>query len=145
MTVFADTSALVKLYAYEDGCEQVGVAEPLIISQIARVEVPAALWRKHRMGEIEAADVRVLLDSFKADYSGTEHTPARFARVLVNVEVLEDAARLVGVHGLRTYDGVQLTCARAVRMIAPECANFAAFDKHLRDAAAREKFTLLPA
>lgn len=145
MTVFADTSALLKLYVEEDECERVRAAEPLIVSQLARVEVPAALWRKHRMGEIEAAHVRVLLDGFKADYSGTEHTAARFVRVLVNVEVLEDAARLVGVHGLRAYDGVQLACARAVRTVAPECTDFAAFDKQLRDAAAREEFALLPA
>lgn len=145
MTVFADTSALVKLYADEDGSDVVEAAGTLVISQLARVEVPAVLWRKQRMGEIGAADVRVLLDGFKSDYAGTQHGPARFVRVIVNAEVLDQAARLVGRHGLRAYDGVQLASACAARTAAPECATFAAFDKQLREAAAREEFTLLPA
>jgi hypothetical protein len=49
--VFADPSAIVKLYADEVGAEAVRAAAPTIISQLARVEVPTALWRKHRMGE----------------------------------------------------------------------------------------------
>lgn len=143
MTVFADTSALVKLYADERGSDLVEAAEPLAISQLARVEVPAALWRKHRMGELAADDVRVLLDAFKADYSGTADGPERFARVVVNAEVLEDAARLVGLHGLRAYDAVQLASACAARAAAPGCDTFAAFDKHLREAATREEFAIL--
>lgn len=144
MTVFADTSALVKLYAYEDGSEAVEAAGPLVISQLARVEVPAALWRKQRMGELEAAETRILLDGFTADYSGTQDGPARFVSVIVNAEILTQAARLVGLHGLRAYDGIQLSSARAARAAAPECATFAAFDKQLREAAAREEFILLP-
>ena len=40
---FADSSALVKLYADELGADMVRALSPLIISQLARVEVPAAL------------------------------------------------------------------------------------------------------
>lgn len=57
--VFADSSALVKLYADELGVDVVRAVPSLIISQLARVEVPAALWRKHRLGELSAADTSV--------------------------------------------------------------------------------------
>ncbi len=46
MSVFADSSALVKLYADESDHELVRRIDVLIVSQVARVEVPAALWRK---------------------------------------------------------------------------------------------------
>lgn len=65
MTVaaFADSSAVVKLYAEEPGADLVRDLPLLVVSQAARVEVPAALWRKHRMGELPAADAAVQLAS----------------------------------------------------------------------------------
>jgi hypothetical protein len=58
VSVFADSSALVKLYADEPGHEQVRNPGLLLVSQLARVEVPAAIWRKHRMGELSPDDSR---------------------------------------------------------------------------------------
>lgn len=58
--------------------------------------------------------------------------------------VLEAAARLCAVHGLRAYDAVQLASALAVRDAVPECRTFAAFDRQLRAAAAAEGFTPAP-
>jgi len=45
---FLDSSALVKRYADEPGADLVRSLSPCVVSAIARVEVPAALWRKHR-------------------------------------------------------------------------------------------------
>ncbi len=59
--------------------------------------------------------------------------------------VLEGAARLCAVHGLRAYDAVQLACASVARDAVPECQTFPAFDRHLRGAAAAEGFSLVPA
>ena len=56
MTVFADTSAVVKRYAEESGSEQVRGQGTVVVSALARVEVVAALWRKHRMGELTVED-----------------------------------------------------------------------------------------
>lgn len=144
MSVFADSSALVKLYADEARHEEVRSLAPLVISQVARVEVPAAVWRKHRRNELSAQDGAVLVAAFEADYSGTEEDPPRFAVVAATAAVLDDAARLTGVHGLRAYDAIQLAAARAARNADDGCADFAAFDGALRDAAAAEGFALQP-
>lgn len=115
--VFADSSALVKLYADEQDCAAVRKLSHLVVSQLARVEVPAALWRKHRMGELAATDTGVLVADFEADYFGDMNEPPRFSVVAVTVEIVDAAARLVGVHGLRTYDGMQLASALSVVLI----------------------------
>ena len=144
MTVFADSSALVKLYADEPGHEPVRALSRLVVPQLARVEVPSAIWRKQRLGELDAGAARVLTSAFEADWSGTEEEPPRFSAVSATVAVLDGAARLCAVHGLRAYDAVQLACALAARDALPECHTVVAFDRQLRAAAAAEGFTLLP-
>ena len=144
MTVFADSSALVKLYADEPGHERIREVSNLVISQLARVEVPSALWRKQRLGELDADAARLLTSAFEADWSGTEEEPPRFSVVTPTVAVLDGAARLCAVHGLRAHDAVQLASALAVRDAVPECQTFAAFDRQLRAAAAAEGFTPAP-
>jgi uncharacterized protein len=143
--VFADSSAVVKLYADESGAEAVRSIPLLVVCQLARVEVPAALWRKHRVEELSATDTGVLVSAFEADYFGTEDEPARFVVVGVTPPVLDRAARLAGVHGLRAYDAVQLASACAVSGATPEGVPFVAFDKSLTAAAASEGLTLHPA
>ena len=145
MTVFADSSALVKLYADEPGHERVRELPTLVVSQLARVEVPSAIWRKQRLGELDSGAARLLTSAFEADWSGTEEERPRFSVVTPTVAVLEGAARLCAVHGLRAYDAVQLACASAARDAIPECRTVAAFDRRLRDAAAAEGFSLVPA
>ena len=141
MSVFADSSAIVKLYADEEGHERVRTLDAMVVSAIARVEVPAALWRKNRMGELNARDARTLVRAFEHDLAST--TGPLVALPLTN-EILERAAELTATHGLRAYDAVQLASARAARLIEPECSTFAAFDGGLSEAAAREGFALLP-
>ena len=141
--VFADSSAVAKLYADEPGADDVRQAPHFVVSQLARVEVPAALWRKHRMGEITAADTAVLVGAFEADYFGTPDAPPRFLVLAVTADVLENAARLVGVHGLRAYDGVQLASAITARTAVGEGVAMASFDKALSAAAAAERLDLL--
>lgn len=145
MSVFADTSAVVKLYAVEHGSDvMLGVTGPIMVSQLTRVEVPAALWRKQRMGELGVEDTRILVSAFEADYFGVPEGPSRFVPVTVAAQVLEEAVRLTAVHGLRAYDAVQLASGKAIRSLHPGCSAFAAFDKNLRGAAAMEGFSLLP-
>ena len=144
MTVFADSSALVKLYADEPGHERVRELSTLVVSQLARVEVPSAIWHKQRLGELDAGTARLLTSAFEADWAGTEEEPPRFSAVTATAAVLKSAARLCAVHGLRAYDAVQMACALAARDVVPECRTFAAFDRHLRAAAAAEGFDLVP-
>jgi predicted nucleic acid-binding protein len=143
MSTFADSSAIVKLYADESGREHVTSLELLVISQLARVEVPAAIWRKQRMGELSPADARLLADEFEADYFGTPDSEPRFAAVLPTAALLDEAARMVAVHGLRAYDAVQLSSGRAARAADPECTTFAVCDSDLRIAALAEGFQVV--
>ncbi|GAB3481938.1 type II toxin-antitoxin system VapC family toxin [Amycolatopsis cihanbeyliensis] len=140
MSTFADSSALVKLYVPEEGYERVRALPALVVSTLARVEVPSAIWRKRRAGLLSAPDANLLIAAFEADYYGTREEPPRFPAVEASPLVLETAARLTGIHGLRAYDAVQLATAQLVASADPECRQFAVFDKALRDAAAGEGF-----
>ena len=144
MSTFADSSALVKLYADEDGHEYIRELVSVAVAQLARVEVPAALWRKQRMGELSAEDASLLTADFEADYFGADSEPPRFAAVAATGRVFDEAARLCASRGLRAYDAVQLSSALAVRRADRSCVAFAAFDRPLRTAAAAEGFQLVP-
>ncbi|MBX7430575.1 type II toxin-antitoxin system VapC family toxin [Mycobacterium sp. Y57] len=139
--VFADSSALVKLYADEQDADGVRTLSPLLVSQLARVEVPAALWRKHRADEIAASHVAILVAEFEADYFGDIGTPPRFSVIAVTAGLIDAAAHLVGVHGLRAFDAVQLASALAVADAVPDGVQFLAFDRALNTAAAAEGLT----
>lgn len=139
MTVFADSSALVKRYADEPGADAVRALPFLVVSALARVEVPAALWRKTRTGELPREDAGQLSAAFAADYADADLMVAVAARG----PVLDDAARLVAVHTLRAYDAVQLASARAAREADDQIDGFACFDAGLREAAAAEGFALV--
>ncbi|WP_028935507.1 type II toxin-antitoxin system VapC family toxin [Pseudonocardia spinosispora] len=143
MRSFADSSALVKLYADEPGHEMVRDLAQIIVAQVARVEVPAALWRKRRTGELFSEQAALLVAEFEADWFGVEESPRRFEVVRMTALIVEDAARLTGIHNLRAYDAVQLATARAVRTADPDMVQVVVFDKTLRDAAAVEGFTTL--
>ncbi len=72
MSVFADSSALVKRYAKEEGQNLVRQIPVLVISHLARVEVPSAFWRKQRMGQLSNRQAAVLVSLFENDYYDTE-------------------------------------------------------------------------
>lgn len=143
--VFADSSAVVKLYADEQGTDDVRTAPgPLVVSHLARVEVPAALWRKVRMGELDAPDAHLLTRAFKADFAGAPGDEPRFGVVALAHRVLDEAARLVPLHGLRAADAIQLASAIEARRAVPDCATVVCYDTDLRRAAAAEGFALTP-
>ena len=144
MTVFADPSAIVKLYVDENGHEDVRAHATLAVAQIARVEVPAAFWRKVRLGELDPVDAGVLIRDFEADYYGTAAEPPRFAVMAVTVPILDDAATLCARHPLRGFDAIQLASALAVRQIDAGITTMAVFDVALRTAAAAEGLALSP-
>jgi len=116
----------------------------MVISCLARVEVPAAIWRKHRIGELTAGDVGALIADFEVDYHGSAQEPERFAVVCMPPVILDEAARQVAAHGLRAYDAIQLASGVAARRADPDCLGFACFDEELRAAAAAEGFQLVP-
>jgi hypothetical protein len=70
--------------------------------------------------------------------------PDRERTVALSPGLLESAARMTGVHGLRAHDAVQLASACAVQEADPECDRFAYFGASLRRAAAAEGFSIVP-
>lgn len=143
MTPFADASALVKLYADEGDHEAVRSLRDVVVAEVSRVEVVAALWRKARVGEVSVEDAALLVRRFVADYEGTATQAPRFRAVVTSGTLVREAARLCAVHPLRAYDAVQLAGALAVAAQG-EAVSMVAFDRQLRSAAAREGLDLLP-
>ena len=145
MTTFCDASAIVKRYVDEPGREHVvGLEERLVVSDLSVVEVPCAIWRKHRAGELSAPDASVLVSAFDYDLRGGTYQPPRYAAVQLRPEVLARAAALLPRHDLRTGDAIQLASAVAARASLEFCDTFATFDRRLRSAAVAEGFALLP-
>jgi predicted nucleic acid-binding protein len=136
VTAFADSSALVKLYADEDGSDAVRGESALVVCALARVEVPAALWRKHRTGHLDAEEAAALASDFEADYRGTEYGAPRFGVVRVTARLLDKAAAFPALNDLRAQDAVQLAAALAADAADPDLTEFLCFDARLRVAAA---------
>jgi predicted nucleic acid-binding protein len=144
VTVFFDASALVKLYVWESDTDAVPTVDvPAMISELTRVELPSAFWRKHRLGQLSANVAARLSNEFAADYYGEGGEP-RFAVMRISDVTVSMAARLVARVDLRAGDAIQLASALVAREVGREVTAFAAFDTRLRDAAAVEGFTLVP-
>jgi predicted nucleic acid-binding protein len=116
----------------------------MVVSCLARVEVPAAIWRKSRSGELDAADAAILTAEFEADFYGDGAGDSRFIAIGLPDHLLVDAAAMAASRGLRAYDSVQLASARAARAADPGCGAFACYDRELRNAAAADGFALVP-
>lgn len=143
MSVFLDSSALVKRYADEPGAELIRSVGTGVACAIARVEVPAAIWRKHRIGELDAQAAATLVELFEWEWLGDGANGPLFVVVAVTDAVLDEAARECARHGLRPCDALQLAAALAARAAAPEIERFACFDRQLADAARLEGFALV--
>jgi len=129
----------------EAGHDAVRLLSDLAVGQMARVEVPAAFWRKHRRGELDATDAAVLTSAFEADYYGTFDERPRFVVVGATPAILDEAATLCARHPLRGFDAIQLASALAVRELEAGVTTMVAYDRTLRAAAAAEGLAVLPA
>lgn len=139
MTVFADASALVKRYADEVHSERVRAAGVLAVSVLSRAEVASALWRKHRMGELDLVSAQLLLAAFAWDWaSGDDLVPAA-----ITAAVVEDAVDLLASFDLRAADAIQLSTALAVAAEQPGGIVFACYDDRLSRAAEAAGLRLL--
>ncbi len=134
----------MKLYADEHGHRAIRALDMLVVSAIARVEVPSALWRKARTGELQDAAASVLVSAFELDFHGDPDVDSRFTSVSLTEHVLIVAAEEAARHALRAYGAVQLASALAVRETDPRCSHFACFDAELRRAASRAGFVITP-
>ncbi len=117
MILYLDTSALVKLYAVEEGRETVerAVEEAgrIVTSAVAYAEARAALARKLREGVFSEGEHREAVAALDEDW-----------RTLEVLSVTENVARLAGDlaerHALRGFDAVHLASALLVRAASRE-------------------------
>lgn len=139
MTIYVDSSALVKRYALEEWSERVEdlvVAHRFATARFSLVEIASALARKTREGQLEPMARDRLFKMLGADIS-------RAILVEMNSEVTREAQRLLFDHVLRAGDSVQLASAKWLRDKVPSIETFVCFDERLSRAARGEGFTVL--
>jgi len=105
VTVYFDSSVLVKLYLDEPDSEDVEAraraATLIATSSIAYAEVCAAFARCRRDGRLSDVEYRRVLRQFDSDWSS-------FLTVDVNDALVRSAGALAGQHVLRGADAIQL-------------------------------------
>jgi predicted nucleic acid-binding protein len=136
-----DSSALVKLYADEEGAAEArSWSEAIVVSALSLTEVLAAVWGKVRAGELEDEQAATLDRAFIADVRA-----GRFAVLPLADAVVARSVACVRRHWLRGADALQLATALIAREEDPTVTTMAVFDRRLRNAASAEGLSLLPA
>lgn len=134
MILYADTSALIKLYVAEPGSAEVRLAVRRSVAvcshAIAYVEMRAAFARAARMGRLASARLNRLVNEFERDWQ-------TLRRVRADTPLLRRAGALAEAEGLRAYDAIHLAAAeRAAYVLGGAPFSFLAFDANLNRAAA---------
>ena len=140
MTLYLDTSSLVKLYldeAHSDSVhEWMRMARMAATSPVAYPEMLSALARRHREGLLNDEGFQRARAAFRSQWSG-------FALMDLN-ETL--AGELAITHALRALDAIHLAAAVALlRHVDAAPVVFTAFDVRLARAARAEGFRVLDA
>jgi uncharacterized protein len=133
LTLYLDTSSLVKLYVTEPDSELVrslvDSAAVVATSSIAYTETRAALARRRREGALRPADFTAAKRAFEADWPN-------YLAVEVTSGLCRYAGDLAERYRLRAYDSVHLAAyAEVARHAGPAETRFSSFDKALTRAA----------
>ncbi len=135
MTRFFDASALVKRYVEEPGTDAMRALTrrrgELAASRVSAVEVPAALARRAREGDLAMESARKQSRRFLAEL-------VDMRIVEIRPPVVERAAALVWRHPLRAYDALQLASALHLAQATGLALTFVCADSRLRESAQRE-------
>jgi predicted nucleic acid-binding protein len=140
VTLYLDTSSLVKLYVTEAGSDTVrqlvGDAMVVATSVVAYAETRAALARLRREGGLSAAKLSSVKREFEGDW------PA-----YLTIEVTDSLSRLAGDlaerYGLRGFDSIHLASfADVARQAGVRETRFSSFDGRLTQAVRKLARTL---
>lgn len=135
MIHFLDSSALVKRYIEETGSDLVALLfrgrKVLAVSRLAEVEVPLALARRSRRGDLKEADARAHGDHVLRDLKTMRVVELR-------QRTFEQARELGWAHGLRAYDALQLASATRLKTETGMSLTFWSADDGLNEAARAE-------
>ena len=140
MTIYFDTSALVKLIVAEDASAVVRrlwmMAPEPYASQIGYIELRGAVARALHSGRAPAIpqpDARSLV----------EGVWQRTVAVSVNLPVVRLAGALAERHLLRAMDAIHLASALSIASYG-DCPTLVTFDRRLAEAALAEGLAVLP-
>ena len=133
MTLYLDTSSLVKLYVQEVGSEDVRnlvhAATVVVTSIVAYPETRAALARLRRSGDLTPAKFAAAKRSFE------EQWPA-FLALELTAAVSREAGDFAARYALRGFDALHLASfAEVARRAGPSGTRFSSFDDPLNKAA----------
>ena len=133
MTLYLDTSSLVKLYVAETdtGAVRRLVSDATIVatSLVAYPEARAALARRRREGALASTAFVEAKQAFEADWP-------RYLAVEVTASLCREAGELAERYRLRGYDSVHLASfADVARQAGPRETRFSSFDDRLNRAA----------
>lgn len=136
MTLYVDTSSLVKLYVAESGSDEVRglVAGARIVatSAIAYAEARAAFARLRRERALRPGEYRGVKQALDADWP-------RYVAVDVTSDLSRAAGDLAERHALRGYDSVHVASYLRIARDDPDGdVVFSSFDAKLNRAARRE-------
>jgi predicted nucleic acid-binding protein len=135
VTLYLDTSSLVKLYVAESDSDSVRAhvdrATIVATSTIAYAEARAALARRRRERALRPAAFTAAKRKLETDWP-------KFFAVQVTEAVCQDAGQLAERYALRGYDSVHLACfLEVVRQVGVADSEFSSFDERLNSAARR--------
>ena len=135
MTLYLDTSSLIKLFIEEPGSDEVrenlGEADTGATSAVSYAEARAAFARLRRERMLTPAMFLAVKRDFDADWT-------KFAIVEPTVALCRSAGELGERYGLRGCDSIQLaTFLEVAREDARSETRFSSFDRDLNRAAAR--------
>lgn len=133
MTLYLDTSSLVKLYVAEEGSEEVRAlvdrATIVATSAIAYPETRAALARRRREAALRPMAFAFAKQKFEDDWP-------KYVAVQVTEVLCRDAGNLAERYALRGYDSVHLASFLEIaREAGAADTEFSSFDDRLTRAA----------
>ena len=141
--LYLDTSALVKIYINEPGTDRMKeLASPnagnrLAVCSITQVEFHAAIWRRHRIRELDDEEAELAIELFNV------RLETEFVRHSIDDRMLNLASELTSRHPLRGYDAVQLAACLSLARIVTESPTFVCADGDLLTAAQAEGLPVL--
>lgn len=132
MTLFCDTSALVKLVIEEPESEAVlraaNAAEWIAVCRITRAEAVAAMARRAREDPASADAIEQAREQLGLLWPS-------LLIVEVSQPLVEAAGRYADAFALRGYDSVQLAAANQLQSAIEQPLTFACFERRLNQAA----------
>ena len=140
---YFDTSALIKFYIEEEGTPRILHlvenldGDQIVVLEVTLMESRSAVRRREREGDIAGSDANRVLKQLDEDASSL------YLVQPLSSAVIEEAARLLDLHPLKTYDALQVAGCLATRHSVPAPVTFVCADHRLCEVAGVEGLSTL--